>query len=61
MLVTKDFNFDAAHFLTKYHGKCEHLHGHTYKLRVTVEGRVQENGLVLDFGISLYTAINIAN
>ncbi len=51
MLISKDFTFDAAHFLTRYHGKCEHLHGHTYKLRVTVEGKVQENGLVLDFGI----------
>lgn len=51
MLVTKDFTFDSAHFLTKYHGKCEHLHGHTYKLRVTVEGKVQENGLVIDFVI----------
>ena len=51
MFVSKDFTFDAAHFLTKYHGKCEHLHGHTYKLRVTVEGKVQANGLVIDFVI----------
>ncbi len=51
MFVSKDFTFDSAHFLTKYHGKCEHLHGHTYKLRVTVEGKIQENGLVIDFGI----------
>ena len=51
MLLSKEFTFDAAHFLTRYHGKCEHLHGHTYKLRVTVEGKVQANGLVLDFGI----------
>ncbi len=51
MLLSRDFTFDAAHFLTRYHGKCEHLHGHTYKLRVTVEGGIQENGLVLDFGI----------
>lgn len=51
MLVSKEFTFDAAHFLTKYHGKCEHLHGHTYKLRVTVEGEVQSNGLVIDFVI----------
>ena len=49
MFVTKEFTFDAAHFLTNYHGKCEHLHGHTYKLRVTVEGEIQANGLVIDF------------
>lgn len=51
MLVSKEFTFDSAHFLTKYHGKCEHLHGHTYKLRVTVEGEIQQNGLVIDFVI----------
>lgn len=51
MLVSKEFTFDAAHHLTKYHGKCEHVHGHTYRLQVTVEGEVQENGLVIDFVI----------
>lgn len=49
MLITKEFTFDAAHFLTNYHGKCENLHGHTYKLHVTVEGDIKENGLVIDF------------
>ena len=49
MLISKEFGFDSAHFLTQYHGKCEHLHGHTYKLRVTVEGELQTNGLVIDF------------
>lgn len=49
--VTKQFTFDAAHFLTKYHGKCERLHGHTYKLEITLEGPVQENGMVLDFAL----------
>lgn len=49
MLVSKEFTFDSAHFLTKYHGKCENLHGHTYRLRVTVEGPVNEDGMVVDF------------
>ncbi len=47
--VSKDFSFAAAHFLTKYHGKCERLHGHNYKLRVTVKGERAENGMVVDF------------
>lgn len=51
MFVTKEFKFHAAHYLTKYHGACERLHGHTYTLQVTVEGEVQSNGLVLDFSI----------
>lgn len=49
MFVTKIFTFDAAHKLTDYYGKCERLHGHTYKLEVTLEGDVQSNGLVIDF------------
>ena len=51
MFVTKEFTFDSAHFLTRYHGKCEHMHGHTYRLCVTVEGEMQENGMVVDFSI----------
>lgn len=49
MLVGKEFTFDSAHFLPKYYGKCEKMHGHTYRLRVTVDGKVGENGLVIDF------------
>lgn len=51
MQVTKEFRFDSAHYLPDYYGKCERMHGHTYKLLVTVEGEVAENGLVIDFVI----------
>jgi len=47
--VTKEFTFDSAHFLKDYNGICENLHGHTYKMHVSVEGEVKPNGLVLDF------------
>ncbi|MFH0838143.1 MAG: 6-carboxytetrahydropterin synthase QueD [Patescibacteria group bacterium] len=49
MLVTKEFTFDSAHFLPNYHGKCENMHGHTYRLQVTVDGPVDDDGLVIDF------------
>jgi len=49
MKIAKEFTFDSAHFLKDYHGKCENLHGHTYKMRVTVEGPIKKNGLVMDF------------
>lgn len=51
MFLTKDFQFEASHFLTQYHGKCENLHGHSYKLRVMIDGKVDTNGMVLDFVI----------
>ncbi|MBU1992758.1 MAG: 6-carboxytetrahydropterin synthase QueD [Patescibacteria group bacterium] len=50
MLIHKEFKFDSAHHLPDYRGKCEEVHGHTYKLRVTLEGEVQSDGLVFDFG-----------
>ena len=54
--VTKQFNFEAAHALWKYDGKCKNIHGHTYKLFVTVIGLPINNakdpklGMVIDFG-----------
>ncbi|MEK7529191.1 MAG: 6-carboxytetrahydropterin synthase QueD [Patescibacteria group bacterium] len=51
MRITKNFHFDAAHQLTDYHGKCERMHGHTYRLEVTVSGPVRKNGMVLDFAL----------
>ncbi len=45
-------NFAAAHFLANYHGKCERLHGHNYRVRVTVGGNsLDEGGMLLDFGV----------
>lgn len=49
LCVVKEFTFDAAHNLVKYHGKCEKLHGHTYKLQIVVCGERDEEGMVIDF------------
>ncbi len=57
MFVSKEFKFDAAHNLVRYHGKCEKLHGHTYKLRVTLEGSLNEDGMVCDF-VELKKTVN---
>ena len=54
--ITKEFVFDMAHALSNYDGKCKNIHGHTYKLFVTLIGIPCEdcsspkNGMVLDFG-----------
>jgi len=53
--LTKIFNFEAAHALLGYHGKCKHIHGHSYQLHVTVIGKPLEDesssvkGMVMDF------------
>ena len=48
MKVTREMTFDSAHMLSNYVGRCHNLHGHTYKLQVTLEGEV-ETGMVVDF------------
>ena len=43
-------HFDAAHYLPNYHGKCEKLHGHRFKVVVRLEAaRLDETGLAYDF------------
>ncbi len=49
-------NFDSAHFLTDYYGKCENLHGHRWRAVVYLEAEsLQREGtmrdMVLDFGV----------
>ncbi|MBN1325762.1 6-carboxytetrahydropterin synthase QueD [Candidatus Falkowbacteria bacterium] len=50
MFITKVFTFDAAHHLPNYQGKCKNLHGHTYKLEVTLSGELERtSGMLIDF------------
>ena len=50
--VRVEDNFAAAHYLVNYHGKCENLHGHNYRVRVFAEGaELDEGGMLLDFGM----------
>ena len=54
--ITKQFSFETGHALYGYDGKCRNVHGHSYKLSVTVIGSPitdTENvkfGMVIDFG-----------
>ncbi len=50
MAITKVFTFDSAHSLPNYPGHCRNIHGHTYRLEVTVKGEINpETGMVMDF------------
>jgi 6-pyruvoyltetrahydropterin/6-carboxytetrahydropterin synthase len=50
--VRVEADFAAAHFLSHYHGKCEHLHGHNYRVRLWSRGEnLTEGGMLVDFGI----------
>ena len=49
--ITKKFEFEAAHKLLGHPGKCKNLHGHSYKLEVTISSRkLNDQGMVMDFG-----------
>jgi 6-pyruvoyltetrahydropterin/6-carboxytetrahydropterin synthase len=54
--ITKEFTFETGHALYGYDGKCRNVHGHSYKLSVTVIGTpiTDKNhvkfGMVIDFG-----------
>ena len=54
--ITKHFDFETAHALYGYDGKCKNIHGHSYQLYVTIIGTPihdktnPKNGMVLDFG-----------
>jgi 6-pyruvoyltetrahydropterin/6-carboxytetrahydropterin synthase len=48
--VTVDETFAAGHALRGYHGKCENVHGHNYRVRVTLQGeQLDSAGLLVDF------------
>lgn len=54
--ITKQFYFEAGHALYGYDGKCKNIHGHSYRLSVTVVGTPitdtdnVKHGMVIDFG-----------
>jgi 6-pyruvoyltetrahydropterin/6-carboxytetrahydropterin synthase len=48
--VSIDYSFAAGHALRNYKGKCENVHGHNYKVRVSVQGEnLDSTGLLIDF------------
>lgn len=53
--ITKEFSFEMAHALYGYDGPCKNIHGHSYRLSVTVIGQPIKNpshvkqGMVMDF------------
>jgi 6-pyruvoyltetrahydropterin/6-carboxytetrahydropterin synthase len=53
--VTREFTFEMAHVLWNYDGPCRNVHGHSYRLFVTISGvpiddiRNPKNGMIIDF------------
>ena len=48
--VSVEQTFAAAHALRNYHGKCENLHGHNFRVQITMQGEtLDETGMLVDF------------
>ena len=53
--VSKEFHFEMSHALLNYDGPCKNIHGHSYKLVVTLIGEAMndnnspKNGMLIDF------------
>ena len=48
--VSVEYSFAAGHALRGYKGKCENVHGHNYRICVTVAGeKLNSTGLLIDF------------
>ncbi|WP_130471260.1 6-pyruvoyl trahydropterin synthase family protein [Candidatus Magnetaquicoccus inordinatus] len=57
MKICRQFKFEAAHRLAFHDGRCQRMHGHSYRLELTFQGNVQkihpnnpQSGFVVDFG-----------
>ena len=48
--VSVEQTFAAGHALRNYKGKCENVHGHNFRVQVTIEGeRLDDTGMLVDF------------
>jgi 6-pyruvoyltetrahydropterin/6-carboxytetrahydropterin synthase len=49
MRIAKEFCWEMGHRLPEHFGKCKNIHGHSYKMIVELEGKVNESGMVMDY------------
>ncbi len=47
--IAKEFNWEMSHRLPFHDGPCNNIHGHTYKMRIELEGETNKRGMVLDY------------
>lgn len=61
--VTKIFTFEAAHAISNYKGDCQHIHGHSYKLYISITAKKLNNSqMVIDFkDLKLLVNLHILN
>lgn len=49
--ISRNYGFEAAHYIPNHKGMCKHLHGHSYTGKVTIAGiNLDEMGMIMDYG-----------
>jgi 6-pyruvoyltetrahydropterin/6-carboxytetrahydropterin synthase len=49
MKIAKEFHWEMGHRLPEHFGLCKNIHGHSYKMIVEFDGKLDEQGMVIDF------------
>lgn len=63
--ITRRLEFDAGHRIPNHAGQCRHIHGHRYRLEITVKGEIistpgaEDEGMLIDFGLIKKIGINL--
>ncbi len=47
--VSKTYKWEMGHRLTFHEGPCRNIHGHTYRMRLDIEGEPDDKGMVIDY------------
>ncbi|MDQ1266359.1 MAG: 6-pyruvoyltetrahydropterin/6-carboxytetrahydropterin synthase [Bacteroidota bacterium] len=55
--IAREYKWEMSHRLPSHNGPCRNIHGHSYKMRVSLEGELNKDSMVLDF----YDMDNIFN
>jgi 6-pyruvoyltetrahydropterin/6-carboxytetrahydropterin synthase len=48
-IIAKDFHWEMGHRLPFHNGGCKNIHGHSYRMRVELAGRLDATGMVMDY------------
>lgn len=49
MKIAKEFQWEMGHRLPEHFGKCKNIHGHSYKLIIELDGKINDSGMVMDY------------
>jgi 6-pyruvoyltetrahydropterin/6-carboxytetrahydropterin synthase len=49
MKIAKEFRWEMGHRLPEHYGQCKNIHGHSYKMMVEFEGKIDKQGMIIDY------------